>query len=316
MRRPIDIARRVRALARACVGGAARPARSISGIRGVWRVAAIGTVCAIGIGACGPQARQYTLEGQILAVRPGANELLIKHGDIANFMPGMTMPFRVAEATLLEGKSAGDLIRATLNVTDTDAWLSAVEKTGTAPLADVPPPSPAMGADLLAIGDMAPETVLTDQSGQPVRLSDWRGTAVAVTFIYTRCPLPQFCPMLDRRFADAQERLTADPALAGRVRLLSVSFDPDGDRPETLTAHAAKLRANPAMWRFATAPRDDVDRFAIRFGVNVIREDDGTITHNMRTAVIDPQGRVTRLLDGSEWTADDLVAAIRAAVSS
>lgn len=265
--------------------------------------------------ACGQKARQYTLEGQILAVRPDTNELLIKHGDIANFMPGMTMPFRVAEPKLLEGKSAGDLITATLNVSDTDAWISAVEKTGTAPLAEVPAVGPAANVDLLDAGEMAPETALLDQEGRPIRLTDWRGSAIAVTFIYTRCPLPQFCPMLDRRFAEVQRLVAADGTLAGHVRLLSVSFDPDTDTPAMLTAHAAKLQADRNVWRFATAPRDEVDRFAIRFGVNVIRENDGTITHNIRTAVVDPKGRITKLLDGSQWTADDLVADLRAAVA-
>lgn len=262
-----------------------------------------------------PEARQYPLEGQILAVRPASQELLIKHGDIPNFMPGMTMAFRVSEPKLMEGRVAGDLIKATLNVADMDAWISTVEKTGSAPLPDVPAPGPAVGVDLLEPGEAAPEATLTDQRGQPVRLADWRGSAVAVTFIYTRCPLPQFCPMLDRRFAEAQRLVAADATLAGRVRLLSVSFDPDADTPALLQAHATKLGANPDLWRFATAPRDEVDRFAIRFGVNVIRESDGTITHNMRSAVIGPSGRVTHLLDGSEWTAEQLVAHLREALS-
>jgi protein SCO1/2 len=269
----------------------------------------------IALAACGQQARQYPLEGQILAVRPDTHELLIKHGDIPNFMPGMTMAFRVAEPRLLEGRAAGDLIKATLNVSDSDAWISTVDKTGSAPLPDVPAASPAEGADLLDEGEMAPETTLIDQSGQPVRLTDWRGSAVAVTFIYTSCPLPQFCPMLDRRFAEVQRLAAADPTLAGRVRLLSVSFDPDQDRPEVLAAHAAKLGANPDMWRFATAPRDEVDRFAIRFGVSVIRENDGTITHNMRTAIVGPKGQVASLLDGSQWTANELIAGLRAALA-
>jgi protein SCO1 len=277
-----------------------------------WYVVAVLVAVAAG---CGPQARQYPLEGQILAVRPATNELLIKHGDIPNFMPGMTMAFRVAEPKLLEGRSAGDLITATLNVSDSDAWISTVEKTGSAPVPEVAATGPAAGADLLDEGEAAPETPLIDQQGRALRLTDWRGSAVAVTFIYTRCPLPQFCPMLDRRFAEVQRLAAADPMLAGRVRLLSVSFDPDADKPEVLAAHATKLGANPDVWRFATAPRDEVDRFAIRFGVNVIREADGTITHNMRTAVIGPNGQVARLVDGSGWTADALAADLRAALA-
>lgn len=272
-----------------------------------------------GAAACTPApapARQYPLEGQVLAVRPDTHELLIRHGDIANFMPGMTMPFRVADPAMLEGRVAGDLVKATLNVSDTDAWLSTVEKTGSAPLPDDMPTGPAFEADLLAPGDEVPDTALTDETGHPVRLSDWRGSAVAVTFIYTRCPLPQYCPMIDRRFAEVQKLVADDAELRGRVRLLSVSFDPDTDRPEILAAHGAKLGADAAVWRFATAPRAEVDGFAIRFGVNVIRETDGTITHNLRTAVVDPDGRLTTLIDGSTWTAAELVTDLRAALGS
>lgn len=273
---------------------------------------------AIAGAACGtaPAAKQYQLQGQILAVRPDTQELLVKHEDIPNFMPAMTMPYKVHEAALLNGRTAGDLITATLNVSDTTAWLSTIEKTGSAPLPEtVPGTRVADNVDLLEPGDTAPDGPLTDQDGRPLRLADWRGSAVAVTFIYTRCPLPQFCPMLDRRFEEAQKLVAADATLAGHVRLLSVSFDPDADTPPILAAHAAKLHANPAVWRFATAPRDELDRFAVRFGVNVIRENDGTITHNMKTAVLDTQGRVTQLLDGSEWTAADLVAQLRTALA-
>jgi protein SCO1/2 len=117
--------------------------------------------------------------------------------------------------------------------------------------------------------------------------------------------------MLDRRFAELQRIIKADPALAGRARLLSVSFDPDADTPERLRAHASRLKADPALWQFATAPRDIVDRFAARFGVNVIREQDGTITHNMRTTVIGADGRVLSVHEGSEWTAAQIADEMR-----
>jgi protein SCO1/2 len=136
----------------------------------------------------------------------------------------------------------------------------------------------------------------------------------AVTFIYLRCPLPQFCPLLDRRFVEVQRLITEDATLRDRARLLSVSFDPDADTPARLQAHAEKLRANPAIWRFATAPREIVDRFAATFGVNVIREQDSTITHNMRTVVIGPDRRVVSVYEGSDWTpaqiADDMTRAL------
>jgi protein SCO1/2 len=260
-------------------------------------------------------ARQYELEGQILALRPEAGEVLIKHGDIKGFMPAMTMPYKVHDAALLHGKAAGDLVKATLHVAPDEAWLATLEKTGTAPLeykSDFPA---AAFISPLKPGDAVPDTALRDETGQPFSLQDWRGSAVAVTFIYVRCPLPQFCPMLDRRFSEVQAGIRSTPALAGRARLLSVSFDPDADTPEQLRAHAAKLGADPAIWKFATAPRETVDRFAAAFGVNVIREQDRTITHNMRTAVAAPDGRVVAIHEGSDWSATQVVDEMRQALA-
>lgn len=253
------------------------------------------------------QARQYELEGQILAMRPEAGEVLIKHGDIKDFMPAMTMPYKLRDASLLQGKAPGDLVKATLHVAPEEAWLTRLEKTGTAPLDEKTEFPAASFITPLKPGDAAPDATLRDETGAPLALKDWRGSAVAVTFIYVRCPLPQFCPMLDRRFSEVQRALGATPALSGRARLLSVSFDPDADTPEQLRAHAAKLGANPAIWKFATAPRETVDRFAAAFGVNVVREKDRTITHNMRTTVIGPDGRVVAIHDGSDWNAAQIV---------
>ena len=143
---------------------------------------------------------------------------------------------------------------------------------------------------ILQAGDTVPDTPLIDQDGQPMTLKDFRGSALAVSFIYTRCPLPQFCPLIDRRYGEVQKLAANDAALAGRIKLLSISFDPAFDRAEVLRAHAVKVGADPKVWRFATADESTVDRLAAEFGINVIREKDGTITHNLRTAVIDPAG--------------------------
>ena len=266
--------------------------------------------------ACRPteEARRYELHGQILAIRPESREVLIKHGDIKNFMPGMTMPFKVREEGLLNGKVAGDLVTAQLMVGAKEAWLATLEKTGTAPL-DTPATIPAASfISPLQPGDVVPDTALTDQTGQVLSLTQWRDSAIVVTFIYVRCPLPEFCPLMDRRFLELQRSIQGDARLTGRVRLLSVSFDPDKDTPGVLTSHATKVGADPAIWRFATAPREVVDRFAANFGVNVIREADGTITHNLRTAVIDSHGRVVRIHDSNQWTTaqllDDLARAV------
>ncbi len=268
--------------------------------------------------SCGgdPDARTYQLTGQVLAVDRAAKQILVKHEDIPGFMPAMTMPYTVSEGALLEDRAAGDLIKATLKVASDGAYLTAITKTGTAPIPEdarttIPP---AAGVTILQPGDQVPGTTLTDQDGRPFSLADFKGSAIALTFIYTRCPLAQYCPLLDRRFAEVQKIIAADAAMKSNIKLVSVSFDPKFDRAEVLRDHAKTLGADPALWRFATADEAIVDRFAVQFGVNVIREKDGTITHNLRTAVIDPEGRVRAILDNNAWTADELARALRDAV--
>jgi protein SCO1 len=252
--------------------------------------------------------RTFELRGQVLAVRPN-NEVLVKHDDIKGFMPAMTMPYKVREPDSLRNTAPGDLITATLVVGENDAWLTRIQRTGRAPL---PPPevdaASGIVTSLLRPGDVVPDTPLTDQDGRPISLKDWRGSAVAITFIYTRCPFPQFCPLMDRRFAEVQRKVKTDAALTGKVKLLSVSFDPDTDSPAVLRTHAAKLAADPTVWRFATAAKNVVDPFASAFGVAAMREADQTITHNLRTAVIDPEGRLVSIYDGSAWTPDQIAA--------
>ena len=261
-------------------------------------------------------SRSYQLRGQILAVKADTRELLVRHEDIQGFMPAMTMPYHVQDPALLEGRVAGDLIAATLVVGPERTWLSAITRTGSAPLPDDAPTRipVAAGVAVLQSGDEAPATRLTAENGDAISLADWRGSAVAVTFIYTSCPLPEFCPLMDRRFAEVQALASADEGLRGRVRLLSVSFDPTTDRPARLAEHAARLKADSTVWRFATGDVDLIERFAAQFGVNVIHEKDGTITHNLRTAVIDPAGRVTAILDSNVWTAAQLAAQLRRAL--
>jgi protein SCO1/2 len=265
-----------------------------------------------------PAPRAYQLTGQVLAVRAESNEILVKHDDIPGFMPAMTMPYTVRDPASLKDRVPGDLINATLVVEVNAAYLRNISKTGSAPIPDdaretIPA---AAGIEFLRPGDVVPDVALVNQDDAPITLQDFAGSATAITFIYTRCPLPQYCPLMDRRFAEVQQLAAGDPALAGKVRLLSVSFDPEFDRAAVLRRHAAMLKADPRVWTFATAEETIVDRFAARFGVNVIREKDGTITHSLRTAVIDPSGRVTALLDSNAWTADDLVRELKAAVAA
>lgn len=256
------------------------------------------------------RARQYELRGQILAVDRGRQEITITHEDVRGFMPGMTMPFKVRDARLLEGWAAGDLVKATLVVEDRTAYLSSVERTGHAKLTG-PPPAPRV--DILEPGQPVPDVRLTDEAGTTRTLSDWRGRIVAVTFTYTRCPLPDFCPRMDRHFKQVQNEILADARLRDRIALLSVSVDPAFDTPQVLAAHAKHAGADPRVWRFVTGERDAIAAFASRFAVSVLRDgsEAADITHNLRTAVIASDGTLLTILNGNDWTPADLMKALR-----
>jgi protein SCO1/2 len=260
-----------------------------------------------------PEAKQYELKGQVLGVKPEAREVLIKHEDIKEFMPGMTMPFKVRDPKLLNGLQPGDLVTATLVVAETDAHLSSVTKTGHAELEVVAPATASSGFELVKPGEEVPEQLFIDQEGKPQPLSALRGHRVALTFTYTRCPMPDFCPLMDRNFQAVQREIKKTPALAD-VRLVSVSFDPQFDTPPVLKAHAKKVAADPLIWTFVTGERDEITRFASRFGVTVERAEQNPIdiTHNLRTAVIDAEGRLVKVHTGNAWTPADLLADLKA----
>jgi protein SCO1/2 len=256
--------------------------------------------------------RTYELRGQVLAVNPEAREITIKHEDIRGFMPSMTMPFKVRDARLLQGLEPGELIAATLVVEESDAYLSAIRPTGHAPvaLAERPPGATVIG---LRPGEEVPDAALVDQHGRVRRLSEWRGAAIAVTFIYTRCPLPDYCPTMDRRFREVQRGIAADAALAGGAHLLSVTFDPAHDTPAVLAAPAARAGTDPRHWTLLTGDVENIDRFASNFGVTVVRpgRPDVEIVHNLRTAVIGRDGRLIAILSGNEWQPDELLTHLR-----
>ena len=257
-----------------------------------------------------PAPRQYPLTGQVLVVNPDRKELVVRHDEIKGFMPAMTMPFQLKDPSLTRERVPGDLIRATLMVTDEKAWLERVERTGWAPLAERRDSGPAP-ARLLAPGEAVPDETLIDQDGQPFRVSSLQGSVVLLTFIYTRCPLPDFCPRMDAHFGAVQQAIK-DGRLRGPIRLLSVSFDPDADTPTVLRAHALRRGADKAIWTFATAPRERVEAWAGRFGLSVLRDpgNPSGITHNLRTAVIDRKGRLVAILDGNRWTPGEAIAAL------
>jgi len=280
------------------------------------RVAIVRTVFTLFVVAfallCGcMRSSHYELHGQVLGVDRERQEITIKHEDIPGFMPGMTMPFKVSNPRDLDGMEVGDLVKATLVVKDSSGYLASLERTGHE--AASTPSAPRF--NLLEPGQKVPDVRLIDETGAPRALADWRGKVVAVTFIYTRCPYPDFCPRMDRSFKSVQTAVLADAQLRQRAALLSVSFDPAFDTAPVLAARAKELGADPRIWHFATGDRAAIDGFASQFGVSVVR--DGTnaesVTHNLRTAVIGSDGTLQTVFTGNEWTPAELTDALRRA---
>lgn len=263
------------------------------------------------LAACSRPAH-YELRGQILAIDRERKEVTVKHGDVGSFMPAMTMPFKVDDVRLLDGLTGGDLVKATLVVRESTGYLSAIERTGHEAVTDA---APLPHFDLLEPGQHVPDVPLIDESGTRRTPADWRGRILAVTFIYTRCPYPDFCPRMDRQFKSAQGVILGDSQLRDHAALLSVSFDPDFDTPSVLAAHAKQVGADSRVWRFATGERRAIEAFALRFGVSVVREGSAAdnVTHNLRTAVIGSDGTLSTVLTGNEWTSAELIDAMRRA---
>ncbi len=272
-------------------------------------------VAAIVAGACsrtGP-TKEYQLKGQILDIKPERSEVLVKHEDIKGFMPAMTMPYKVQDGTMLAGKEPGDLITATLVVGETEAHLSKIDKTGHAPIDNTGGPE-ITASDILKPGEPVPDTTLVDENNAARPLHSYAGHRVALTFMYTRCPQPDFCPLMDRNFAAMQAEIKKTPGL-GDVRLVSVSFDPANDTPAVLKTHAKDLKADPAVWHFLTASPDDITGFSAKFGVTAVpsTESSAVLIHNLSTAVIDAGGKLVKIRPGNMWTPADLIADLKAA---
>jgi protein SCO1/2 len=259
--------------------------------------------------------QRYPIEGKVVEVDVAGRKVTIAHGDIRGFMPAMTMPFVVLEkdAALLQHVSPGDEVTATLVALDSRYWLEdlVIVRKG------APDPNATAGprARQPQAGDALPNVALVDQDGRPFRLADLRGRPVAVTFVFTRCPMPDFCPLLMTKFAAAQALLLKQPALASGTFLLTISFDPAHDTPEVLRAFGRPFQKTVppfTQWRLASGKDAAIRELGGALGLDYV-EESRSFTHNLRTAVLDRDGRLRRLFTGNDWTPDDLVAELKAA---
>ncbi len=253
----------------------------------------------------------YQVKGMLKEVREGGWKALIAHEDIPGYMEAMTMLLDVKDTNELAGLKPGDQITFRMLVTDTDGWIDHVERTGVTN-APVAAPPPVVKVEELKTGAVLPDYTITNQLGQAIQLSNFKGCALAFTFIFTRCPFPTFCPRMNNNFAEVQ-KLMSDRQAGTNWHLLSISFDPEFDTPERMAIYSQSYHADPTHWSFATAADETIRKLGGMFGLAYSR-DGALFSHNVRTVVVDVQGRVQTVFNNNEWKPIELADALQTAM--
>jgi protein SCO1/2 len=269
--------------------------------------------------ACRPRRsaneKRYDLKGKVVAVDKSDRTATISHRDIAGYMPAMTMPFKIKNDADLEMLAPGDEVTGTLVVDDVSSWveISTISEGGSplSPTAEVPgEPKP---------GDEVPDFALTNQDGKRIRLAQYRGQALALTFIYTRCPQPDQCTLMSSNFAAVDRELQKQPEFYQKTHLLSISFDPDYDTPKVLRSYGASHTERYSdesfqHWEFATGSSDEVKGIAQFFGFRYYHDTASgkdEVMHSLRTAVVSPEGKLVKLYRGNEWKPEEVLSDLR-----
>lgn len=258
-----------------------------------------------------PAAGRYATRGVVRAAGESDAILFIEHENIPGVMPSMTMPFVLGEDGARGKFVPGDAVAFEFVMDERGAVAHALRRIEVGEV-DLPnkPESAGVNVPRLKVGDTWPPFSLVDEQGKPLERGQFEGSHVIVTFIFVRCPVPNYCPLLTQKFSALQESILAEPGLASSTRLLSISFDPF-DTPPVLSEYARAQGARPGFWRFATGDEKKIDELTRRFAVRV--EKDGvTIDHGLCTALISPEGKVLEIWRGNEWKPAEVIDRLKA----
>jgi protein SCO1/2 len=252
--------------------------------------------------------KQYAVKGIIVGTDPAHGEVTVDSEAIPGFMDAMAMPYRVKDSNVLQDLHPGDHMTGVLLVADSGTVLDQIVITAQAQ----PDYKPQAQYHVPAAGDAVPDFHLTNQSGKQIALREFRGKAVLVTFIYTRCPLSDYCPRMSRNFAAIDKSLQADPALYRRTHLLSISFDPAYDSPAVLRSYGEAYTGNYTKekfghWDFAAPSKRDLPKLLQFFDVGATPGENRTITHSLSTAVIAPDGKIAEWYPTNDWKPDEVL---------
>lgn len=273
--------------------------------------------CILTSAGCQSSVKHYKLTGQVLAKNESAGQASVDNDDIPGFMPAMTMNYPVRDPHGLQQVQPGDRITADVVVQNggSDYWLEHVTITDQSARGSV---SAVTKPHQLLPGEKVPDVPLVNQDGKTLHLADFKGDAVLLTFIYTRCPLPTFCPLISSEFAAIHNDLTHTPPVYQKTHLLSVSLDPTYDTAPVLRKYGlAYLKGDASgfqQWDFVSTNPADLQRLASAFGLEYY-EQDNQISHGMSTILLAPDGSVKQIWPGNEWKTSEVLTALRNATS-
>jgi protein SCO1 len=258
------------------------------------------------------QPKQYHVRGVVVSTDATKGELTLDTEAIPGFMDAMTMPYTLKNPGIISELHPGDTVTATLFASDTSDVLDQIVIVGQAKADYVPP----VQYKPLTPGEAVPDFKFLNQSGKLIRLSQFRGKVLLVTFIYTRCPLATFCPRMSRNFAEIDKTLATDPALYQKTHLLSVSFDPDYDTPAVLRSYGGAYTGNYtretfAHWDFAAPPKKELPQVLQFFLVGVTPGENHTLTHSLSTIVLTPDGKIYKWYPTNDWAPGQLLADVK-----
>jgi protein SCO1/2 len=257
----------------------------------------------------------YKLRGKVVVADAAKGQVTLDHEAIPGFMDAMVMPYKLKDASIVSELHAGDVITADVLVSrdpNADVVLDHIVVVAQGK----PDYRPPVSYHVPAPGDAVPDFKLRNQDGRPIRLAQFKGNALLITFIYTRCPRPDFCPRVTFNFSQVNKQLASDPAIYAKTHLLCVSFDPEHDTPDRLRAYGATYIGSDAKdafthWDFAVPEKPVLNEMAKFFDVGITGGPDDTITHTLSTTLIGPDGKVVKFYPGNEWTIDQVTADVK-----
>jgi protein SCO1/2 len=254
--------------------------------------------------------RTFEVKGVVRKINAAEKTVVIAHEAITNYMDAMTMPFKVKQSKDLANLESGDEILFRLRVTETESWVEQISKTGrTVEVIEAPAQLRVAEEPKRKPHHPLLDYQFTNELGQAVSISSFRGQALGITFFFTRCPIPEFCPRLSKNFQEASQMLIAQSNAPSNWHFLSVSFDPQFDTPEVLRAYAQRYQYDPKHWSFLTGPADKIEEFAKLSDVKIEREG-GFINHNFRTLIVDASGRLQTVIPIGGNLSEDIVTEI------